>query len=421
MESGNIQPKSSPFQAFAVRFLTFWVCLVMLTLPYPYEFLPEISELTRPFFEGLTHWTGPQLFHLPANYAFEISSDTTGMYLHFLHLMIISVILSLVLGKMSFTKAGKFSLKSFLPTVSAYFLALHLLIYGFSKVFKVQFYLPEPNILFTPLGEVPRDLLYWTSMGVSYEYTVFAGMLELAAGGLLLFRRTRIPGALLALAVMGNVVAINFAYDINVKLHSSFLFLLGLILIWPFLKPLARFFAGNPAQMTLAPRLSLPGPNWVYPLAKGVVIVLLLLEGLIPYLKTGNFNDDLAERPLLHGAYEVKEFISDGDTLAPLLTDSRRWKRFFIHRQGYFIVQGMQDKMLDFALETDMKLGIFSLKDPRSGREWRLAFGGKDDDGLSIRGRLGDHLVEINAKKMNWRGLNLLKNEFHWTTDGLEK
>ena len=45
-----------------------------------------------------------------------------------------------------------------LHTGVAWFLALQLLQYGFDKVFKHQFYLPEPNTLYTPLGLLPPDL-----------------------------------------------------------------------------------------------------------------------------------------------------------------------------------------------------------------------------------------------------------------------
>ncbi|MBL0334556.1 MAG: hypothetical protein IPP73_04285 [Chitinophagaceae bacterium] len=71
------------------------------------------------------------------------------------------------------------------------------------------------------------------------------------------------------------------------------------------------------------------------------------------YVKTGNYNDDLDPRPPFHGAWEVTNFIRNNDTLPPILTDKTRWKRVFVHRKGYLIIQGMNDGMQDFKLVTD--------------------------------------------------------------------
>jgi hypothetical protein len=50
-------------------------------------------------------------------------------------------------------------------------------------------------------------------------------------GVLLLFRRTTLLGALVVAIVMMNIAAINFFYDVPVKLYSSMLFLMAVFLM----------------------------------------------------------------------------------------------------------------------------------------------------------------------------------------------
>ena len=63
--------------------------------------------------------------------------------------------------------------------------------------------------------------LLWTFMGASAPYQMLAGLAEVTCGMLLFWRRSRLLGALLAIGVMGNVVALNYCYDVPVKLFST--------------------------------------------------------------------------------------------------------------------------------------------------------------------------------------------------------
>jgi hypothetical protein len=63
--------------------------------------------------------------------------------------------------------------------------------------------------------------LAWTFLGFSKAYNYFMGIAEAGGGLLLLFRRTAIFGVLLSMIVTSNIVAINFCFDVPVKLYSS--------------------------------------------------------------------------------------------------------------------------------------------------------------------------------------------------------
>jgi hypothetical protein len=145
---------------------------------------------------------------------------------------------------------------------------------------------------------------------------------------------------------------------------------------------------------------------------------LILLESLWPYIKAGNFNDDKMARPLFHGAYEVKTFVENGDTLAPMLSDSIRWKRVFFHRQGYFIIEMMDDKMIDIKMSYDTVLKeiyLLAYKDFPNARTI-LSYQQPGIDDLILEKKTGTK-YRIELHKLDWKQMPLLKKEFTWTVD----
>ena len=402
------------------RFVALFTLLYVLTVPLSPNILPDPGTILRPLFEPFATWTATHLFGFPKGFSSPLLSDTTGLYIHLVNLFFISVIGTGVWGLLDRERKEYPQLLSWLILLASYYLAFQLLVYGFNKVFKWQFYLPEPNTLFTTVGETPRDLLYWSVIGSSRPYTVFAGLAEVIPALLLLFRKTRIVGALLALGVMLHVGAINFGFDISVKIHSTFLLFLSLLILAPESsrlyhallrsdRPDATRAGFVPARPVLSTSLRTT--------FKAIIIPLILFDVLSPYVLSGNFNDDTAPRPPLHGAYEVQEFSLNGEIIPPLTTASNRWRRFFVHRKGYFIVQMMDDRMVDYELRVDTLRHQLLLKDPRNGTSTMLNYtlnGGPD---IAVEGSLDESLLSIEAEKIDLSDLPLLQNEFHWSID----
>jgi hypothetical protein len=231
---------------------------------------------------------------------------------------------------------------------------------------------------------------------------------------LLLFRRTRLLGSLIAAAVMTNVLMLNLAFDISVKLFSGFLlFLSSLIISVDFNKLYSFFITEKTIELKEKwhPKIN-PKLYWSF---KIILLILLVMNGLFPFVKSGNYNDDFAPRPYLHGAYEVEQFVLNGDSLAPLTNDKKRWRRIFIHRRSYFIVQNMQDKMKDFKLNIDKGKGLLILKDyDNSESQLNFQYSNKDSI-LIINGRLKGNEVSIIAQKLDLSKLPLSNPKFHWT------
>lgn len=412
-------PTYSKPQQFANRFLISYVLLFISSFSFPHAILPDIGKWFSPFYEKLAAFTGSHIFHLSKPYSAELISDSTGMYLHAFNLIFISAVIAIAWFYSDRQKKNEMQLVYGLQLIIRYYLALQLLNYGFNKIFKWQFYLPEPNTLFTSVGETHRDLLYWTSMGSSYTYTFFSGLIEVLAASLLLFRRTKLFGALIAIGIMVNVLMINIGFDISVKLYSAFLILLCCILIAPDAKRLFRFFFTNEAiaKNNYVPSFVNGKFKTLYRSLKTLVLLLFFSDTLFIYFASGNFNDDKAVRPPLHGAYEVSVFVLDGDTLAPLQTDQLRWKRVFVHRRNYFIVQNMQDGMQDYILENDTAKQILLLTDYDGKQKGFFHYDKLSGDANTFSGRIGMHKLEMELKKIDLKNLPLLQDEFGWTVD----
>jgi hypothetical protein len=111
-----------------------------------------------------------------------------------------------------------------------YACAYLLLTYGFSKLAGVQFTLPT-GIAKEPVGSLSGHDLTWYYYSYSPAYASILGLVQLAGGTMLLFRRTALLAALLMLPVVANIMMINVFFHIRVGAECMAAFLLGLLLV----------------------------------------------------------------------------------------------------------------------------------------------------------------------------------------------
>ena len=207
--------------------LGLWVIFNFITLPFPYHFIPRFGEL---FSESIFPLT--RLIAIPFGIRLDLitfSSDSVIYFIQSLLLLILAIFFSVIISKIKLVNNEKWS--EIIHTTITFFLAFFLLKYGADKIFKHQFYDAEPNTLFTPVGHLSKDILFWTSMGSSYSYNLFMGIIEIIPAFLLLWKRTRMLGAIISVGVLGNILVLNYSFDITVKLLSSLLFLSSIYIL----------------------------------------------------------------------------------------------------------------------------------------------------------------------------------------------
>jgi hypothetical protein len=111
-----------------------------------------------------------------------------------------------------------------------YVLGLGMLPYAISKILLIQFEGSElhPGQLIRSFG---GPELAWTFLGYSHWFTILLGFLELIPAILVLFRKTRLLGAILMLPMTASVFFINFAFDLwpATKLIASVMLFLNIL------------------------------------------------------------------------------------------------------------------------------------------------------------------------------------------------
>lgn len=400
-------------RAFLFRLWAIFIGCFIITLPFSYQFFPNIGIWLSPFLGKITTAFGQSL-GLALPYMHQLASDSSGFYLLSLFLLLFSALISAIWT--SFNPLKHFQKAHYwLRSLCSYYLAFQFFNYGFDKVFKTQFYLPEPNTLFTPLGQLSKDILYWSSIGSSYSYTVFSGFMEIIPAFLLLFKPTRMIGAMISVLVVLNILMINIGFDISVKLFSFFLFGLSLYIAFPAFQAIYQlFFRQQKVSFQLWQPVWEEKQRLMYAIGKSLVIFMILYEALIAHFSSGIFNDDLATRPPLHGAYQVTEIQILSDSTA---TEQMKisWKRFFIHRKSYFIIQSELDSLQDYKLkyQEGQVLGLTDYQRLTTHFTYQV-----QDRLLILQGNFEDKEIRVVGKVIPWRELPLLREEIHWMIDG---
>lgn len=385
--------------------------LCILFIPYPFYLFP-FQDSIAGYLSGelLTLLSGT----LNGHAAPAVTSDSGSMYLLLSLILVTAIALSPVMNRLN--DKQYVCLVSLAKSVSAIYLALHLAKYGMEKLLKTQFYLPEPNILYTPFGMLDQDILYWSTIGTSHPYNVFLGIAEVTAALLLLFKRTRIAGALFAWVLMINIVLVNFSFNISVKLFSLFLTYLCVLLLFPHAKSFYAFLIlGRKSRLTAtdAERFSLiRHPFWLGT-AKAALVCLLVVESAWPYIMQSQVNDDDAARPFLHGAYRVMQV--NGTAPAGFIR-FEEVKRLFIHRRGYLIFQYHNDLMQDYKLRVNGP-GLLTLTGyQREQVQLQYTYVEKDSV-LELKHVTGSGEYMLKARALNWKAMPALQSRFRWTSD----
>jgi len=124
-------------------------------------------------------------------------------------------------------------------TIIRYQIILRMSWFAIAKFFPVQMPFPTISQLNTNLGDFTPGKLYWLTTGVAPFFEVFAGIFELTATVLLLFRRTTTLGALMMIAILLPIWFVNIGYNAGVELASMHILVLSVVLL---VRDLPRFW-----------------------------------------------------------------------------------------------------------------------------------------------------------------------------------
>ncbi len=394
------------------RWFAFFILSGMLFIPFSFQFYSIQQFLSESIFGGLVNYVADLIgIEWRLN---DFSSDSKRLVILAVLLLLFSLILAFISRLKVLNKLQWHKTENVIRLIASYYLGWVLLKYGLDKLFKCQFYLPEPNILYSRVGDLDKDILFWSTMGSSYSYNIFMGISEIIPGIFLFFGKTRKLGLLLALGVLLNVVAINFSFDISVKLFSGFLLFIAFYLIGPFAVNLWRFLSNQKLVSTQSSIDTFTKSTKTFHWGNLVVVSIILIESMFVYVKNQNFNDDKFDRSLFHGAYEVNQLIQGEDTL---IGEKNSLKNIFYHRDSYLIFQFKNEEMVDYKMEIDpikktltlfddeQNKKIYSIEYNQLSKKMKLIHKGKYD------------LEIIHCTEKEWKKMPLIQPLFHWTVD----
>lgn len=278
----------SPHPEWLKTFLGFTLVsyLWLFLFTFPFGVIPgteAVAQTIQSGIQGGVQWIASLVAGQEVRAVLNGSGDTTYHWFEFGVRVVIAVITGGISTVAFRGKPVPGRIWDGTTVLVRYGLAAAMLLYGWTKVFLQQFPPVEADRLIQPFGDASPMGLLWTFMGYSPGYQIFGGLAEVFAGILLLWRRTTLLGALVAAAVMTNVVAMNFFFDVPVKIYSTHLLALALFLIAPHLVRLASLLVLN---LPIAPVEFRPyafrseTARRAGQIAKGVVLVIATLMPL---------------------------------------------------------------------------------------------------------------------------------------------
>ncbi len=406
----------STFQKLLFRFLFSYT--VLFCLYFQFVTTGIFIQILTP----ILPWFGNSILGLEEEIAFKTTGSGDGIINYvalafFLVLAIVSTIIWSILDR----KRDNYSFILDLWTLLLrYYLAFQMILYGFAKVFYLQFQEPAFLHLITTFGDSSPMGLLWKFMGFSKAYTIFTGWAELIGGILVLFRQTRLIGALIVFGVMTNVMMLNFCYDVPVKILSSHIVFLSLILIAFDAKRLWTFFftTNSPALPQIRPLFKDSKiertKNWI---KLGLVFLGLIGGTALMKFQAKSLKPDPKDIPL-YGLYEVIKYTQDGVEKPLALSEASVWRYLILERKKSMNVVRMDNSTFRFRAIIDSLQNTINFH-PRSDSLEKFVFTYEQLDSTRFQfdGVFRADTLSIECVRKTKDDFLLMNRGFHWVSE----
>ena len=416
--------------------------VLLYALPFPLTLspvpgsLPGVSRLEEHYKQAGTEfiaWIGRAVFHLGPGSSLSagfFEGDSSLGHLRVAFLLGLAAMIALVWSNFDRERRHDPFFADLLRLGLRYYLAGMMMGYGLAKFGHRQF--PDssvlPEYMVERYGDSSPMRLLWAMMGYSPAYRAFTGIVETLSATLLLFRRTTTLGALVGIAAMANVAALDICYDVGLKLFTCHLLAFMVVLAWPDRDRLFKVLVLNRATGPADVRPASPA-RWVKlsGLAlKAAVLGSFLYQAIAWDRPLTSFFSRAESAPgaaALEGAFDVQTFARNG-VVIPAWTDPQRWREMtftpLFQTVGIHLTNG--DKyFLHGAFDgsagvlTVTKTGTtFKAAATPTDRQIILKYIRPSSDELTLDGMVdGAHLL-MTLRRSDFL---LLNRGFHWIDD----
>ncbi len=384
-------------------------------------------------------WICSHIFHVQKKLYFYPDSDYLAGYLQHLCELLLALIITAVWSILDRNRPNYRRLYAWFTLYLRSMLAITLFGYGFDKVFPLQFGTMTPDRLAKPMGEMDMFNVLWTFMAASVPYTVFSGTLEVIAGVLLLLPRLEMLGAFLSVAVMSNVFLLNMDYGVPVKLFSSHLLLVSILLAAPGLVRLANLLVLRRTTAPIQPQC-LSNNRWIHRGGRFGLAAFATIMGIVTFFSfRGHFKQLKAEAVKAqsmpyYGMWKVDTFIVPitNSSAPPSLFTPKLEKEYRVspgtdhweglnfsapNRMTILLRDGVTDGV-DLSKQPDPTTGQTQVTDS-DDPTWKasLIFVPSGQDVLSIQGVVNGISIQAKYHKREVSKFPLTQEKFRWIQD----
>jgi len=418
-----------------ILFRFFFIYFILYTEPWTWlRFIPGANYILNYYYQ-FKNWSvntsNDELFHVRKELvSFNGSGDTSyGWAMLWLYLSI-AVVGTLVWSLADIKRNNYNRISYWFRIVLRYMVILNCFGYGIVKIFGLQMSFPTLGHMLTPLGDFLPMRFSWLFMGYSWPYQAFSGAMEVVAGCLMLFRRTTGFGTLMAAGVFINVMMMNLSYDIPVKLFSTHLVIMCLVLLAYDYKRILSFIFNRsiiPGNLYSVSFLK----KWMRITRVVLKLALILVVLILPFINGWNNYKQRQVRkeikPIREGIYEVSKYVINNDTIPAKYSDSLRWRDMVFERGGRGSV-GTTDTMFwqryrrgNFVYNTDTvnQTIDFTRSNLATGETlflFRLKYEIPDSNTIRLYGMIRKDSVFAEMKRIN-RHFQLSEKQFHWVSE----
>lgn len=366
--------------------------------------------------QTIVNWIASTFFNpeYPLRYKFNGSGDTS-FHWYVLVFVLLASIVGTILWSLIYRKTNAYpKLYYWLTVFVRYYIGLMLINYGISKFDQSQFSPPGFQTLLTPIGDQSLMGMAWTFYGSSKSYNIFMGVVEVA-GILLLFRRTATLGALISLATAINIMAINYFYNVPVKMVSTALVLLSLFLLAPNIIRLFQFLVLQ-KQTRIQSFPQLPIKNKA---VKGTLIGLKYIIIVFTIAFSINSMRVMREYKALrentkadfYGVYYISE---TEERYKQAMGIPNTWQRFVFVGTNTLNIQETNQEFTLMEIEVNEKTKEFKILSPPGVKGIHASYSKNSDGNITLKSLGSDTTARLTLTKMDMDKKPLKTNRFNW-------
>jgi hypothetical protein len=397
----------------------FFILFVLLFNNGAFSFLDIVMHYIIPLQQNMVVWVGEHILHRtePVDTQFNGSGDTTYFYVLLFTTLLLTVIGTIIWSAIDYKRSSNKRLFYWLIVILRYYVGFMLIHYAVAKLHNGQFPSPSVGSMLTTYGDSSPMGLAWRFMGYSDGYKWFMFVAEMM-GALLLFRRTATIGAFLSLMTCLNIMLINYFFDVPVKLLSTALVIMCLIILSPNIAKLFQFFFMGKTIGLDKLKHSTYEKKWQRVTAIVVKYVAIAFCALIPFFaKFYEMATDKGDaKAHLYGAYRIAKLTwTNGAPAADSLYVSKGWKVIGFDSYDRAVIKYGDKESIYAKSEIDLasKSMKFSFSESPDSI-YNLTYKIPKKDSLVLKGDLLGKPVVISLTRKEFE---LTKRKFNWINE----